>query len=109
MILLIQRKVRYINVLEQEIKILKEGDLNYVITVRGNDELAFLAQEIDEMRKAFIAREQYADRFDDRLNFVKEWYHFDIGGKRWRNMRLLWCILRFKICFNHKKQPFMII
>ncbi|AAO36420.1 sensor histidine kinase [Clostridium tetani] len=62
MILLIQRKVRYINVLEQEIKILKGGDLNYVITVRGNDELAFLAQEIDEMRKAFISREQYADR-----------------------------------------------
>lgn len=62
MILLIQRKVRYINVLEQEIKILKGGDLNYVITVRGNDELASLAQEIDEMRKAFIAREQYADR-----------------------------------------------
>lgn len=62
MILLIQRKVRYINVLEQEIKILEGGDLNYVITVRGNDELASLAQEIDEMRKAFIAREQYADR-----------------------------------------------
>ncbi|WP_252214294.1 class I SAM-dependent methyltransferase [Clostridium sp. CMCC3677] len=34
--------------------------------------------------------------FDDRLNFIKEWYHFDIGNKRWKNMRLLWCIPRFK-------------
>ncbi|WP_129598514.1 class I SAM-dependent methyltransferase [Anaerophilus nitritogenes] len=34
--------------------------------------------------------------FDDRLHFIKEWYHFDIGGKRWKNMRLLWCIPRFK-------------
>ncbi|WP_129600651.1 class I SAM-dependent methyltransferase [Anaerophilus nitritogenes] len=34
--------------------------------------------------------------FDNRLHFVKEWYHFDVGGKRWRNMRWLWCIPRFK-------------
>ncbi|AOR23348.1 hypothetical protein [Clostridium taeniosporum] len=36
------------------------------------------------------------ESFDDRLNFIKEWYHFDVGGKRWRKMRLLWCISRFK-------------
>ncbi|MBW6409659.1 class I SAM-dependent methyltransferase [Clostridium weizhouense] len=36
------------------------------------------------------------EHFDDRLKFIKEWYHFDIGGKRWRKMRILWCIPRFK-------------
>lgn len=36
------------------------------------------------------------ESFDTRLNFVKEWYHFDIGGKRWKTMRLLWAIPRFK-------------
>lgn len=62
MILFIRKKVSYINTLEQEIKVLEGGDLNYTITVKGNDELTSLAQEIDEMRKAFIAREQYADK-----------------------------------------------
>lgn len=62
MILFIRRKVSYINTLEQEIRVLEGGDLNYAISVKGNDELAALAQEIDEMRKAFIAREQYAQR-----------------------------------------------
>ncbi|MCT4605371.1 MAG: class I SAM-dependent methyltransferase [Marinisporobacter sp.] len=36
------------------------------------------------------------EAFDDRLKFVKEWYHFDVGGKRWKSMRLFWCIPRFK-------------
>lgn len=59
---LIRKKVAYIDVLEQEIRILGGGDLNYAITVQGNDELSSLAKEIDEMRKAFISREQYANR-----------------------------------------------
>lgn len=62
MVLFIRKKVSYINTLEQEIRVLEGGDLNYAITVKGNDELASLAQEIDEMRRAFISREQYADR-----------------------------------------------
>lgn len=62
MILLISKKVAYINTLEQEIQVLEGGNLNYAITIKGNDELASLALEIDEMRRAFIAREQYADR-----------------------------------------------
>lgn len=62
MILFIRKKVSYINTLEQEIRVLEGGDLHYAISVKGNDELASLAQEIDEMRKAFIAREQYAER-----------------------------------------------
>lgn len=58
----IRKKVRYIHTLEQEIKILQGGDLSYDITIKGNDELASLAFEINEMRKAFVEREQYAGR-----------------------------------------------
>ncbi|SHN69989.1 HAMP domain-containing sensor histidine kinase [Desulfitobacterium chlororespirans] len=62
MVFFIHKKVSYINTLEKEIRILEGGDLHYSITIKGNDELASLAQEIDEMRKAFIAREDYAER-----------------------------------------------
>lgn len=34
--------------------------------------------------------------FDSRLKFIKEFYHFNIGGKRWRSMRALWFIPRMK-------------
>lgn len=52
----IRRKMRYIALLEQELKILKGGDLDYPVTVRGNDELASLAREIDGMRCAIKQR-----------------------------------------------------
>lgn len=62
MVAFIRRKVAYIGMLVREIRILEGGNLAYAITAEGDDELAALAQEIDEMRKAFIAREQDADR-----------------------------------------------
>jgi len=68
MIVFIRKKVSYINTLEQEIKVLEGGDLHYPITIKGNDELACLAWEIDEMRKAFIAREQFADKISSASN-----------------------------------------
>ena len=42
--------------MEQEIQILKGGDLDYRITVKGKDELASLAAEIDAMRCGIRAR-----------------------------------------------------
>lgn len=62
MIVFIRKKVSKINTLVQEIRILQGGNLYYPITVIGNDELSSLAQEVDDMRKAFIVREQYAGR-----------------------------------------------
>ncbi|WP_087066709.1 HAMP domain-containing sensor histidine kinase [Intestinibacillus massiliensis] len=58
LILLIRRKTAYIAQLERELKILEGGDLHYQITVRGSDELASLAQGIDDMRRSIIEREQ---------------------------------------------------
>jgi signal transduction histidine kinase len=58
MLTLIRKKISYIRTLENEIKILEGGDLNYTITINGNDELGFLAESINEMRKSFIERLQ---------------------------------------------------
>lgn len=55
-LLIINRKTSYIGRLEQEIKILEGGNLDYSITISGKDELSSLAQSIDEMRKSFIER-----------------------------------------------------
>ena len=56
--LIIRRKVGYIALLEREMQILKGGDLDYSITVKGNDELASLAAEMDAMRLAVRERQE---------------------------------------------------
>lgn len=61
MLTIIRRKISYIRTLENEIKILEGGDLNYDITIEGNDELSYLAESINEMRKSFIERLQSED------------------------------------------------
>lgn len=52
----IRRTIRYIQKLNKEIGILEGGDLDYQITIAGNDELTELAASLDDMRKSF--REQ---------------------------------------------------
>ena len=63
--LLIRRKVRYIALLEREIHILKGGDLDYSITVKGKDELASLAAEMDAMRLAVRERQEQEESARD--------------------------------------------
>ncbi|UQZ36118.1 sensor histidine kinase [Paenibacillus sp. PK3_47] len=60
-LIFINRKTSYISVLEQEIKILEGGELNYPITIKGNDELSSLAESINEMRISFIERIENED------------------------------------------------
>lgn len=54
----IRKKVHYVSLLESELQILKGGDLTYPISVKGNDELAALAEEMDSMRRAILERQQ---------------------------------------------------
>ena len=49
----IRRKMDYILQLSKEIQILEGGSLEYAITVKGKDELAKLAEGIENMRKSF--------------------------------------------------------
>ena len=48
----IKRGTDYIRILNEEIHALEGGDLSREITIRGNDELAMLAESIDEFRKS---------------------------------------------------------
>lgn len=66
-LLFINRKIQYIKQLADELKILEGGDLNYEITIRGEDELSELAAGINNMRKAVLFREQ-EERKNVRLN-----------------------------------------
>ncbi|MCR5700628.1 MAG: HAMP domain-containing histidine kinase [Lachnospiraceae bacterium] len=50
----IGRKVTYIHQLENELRILEAGDLEYPISVKGRDELGGLARGIDQMRLAVM-------------------------------------------------------
>ena len=51
---LIHRKIRYINNIAKELQILEGGNLEYPITIKGKDELANLAQGIEQMRLFII-------------------------------------------------------
>jgi len=62
MLFFINRKTSYISKLENEIKILEGGNLDYPITIKGNDELSSLAENINEMRKSFIERLENEDK-----------------------------------------------
>lgn len=48
----LKREVNYINTLNEEIHVLEGGDLSKEITVRGNDEIAMLAESVNEFRKS---------------------------------------------------------
>lgn len=52
----INKIISYISLLENEIKIVEGGNLDYAITLKGSDELSSLALSIDEMRKSFNNR-----------------------------------------------------
>ena len=53
-ILLINQKIRYIKKLRSELDILSGGQLDYTVSVHGNDELGELAQGIDQMRLSIL-------------------------------------------------------
>lgn len=55
---LVHRKLRYIQKLKKELDILAGGDLDYTVTVQGQDELSELALGIDEMRRSILKHQQ---------------------------------------------------
>lgn len=57
-ITLVHRKLTYIERLKGELDILAGGDLNYAVTIRGQDELSELASGIDEMRRSILAHQE---------------------------------------------------
>lgn len=54
----IRKKLNYIMEIESDLKILGGGDLTYSIKIKGNDELASLAEEVERMRCALLERQE---------------------------------------------------
>lgn len=59
--LLIHKKIRYVNCLEQELKVLGSGNLEYPITIRGNDELTTLAEGIERLKNGILEEQLQKD------------------------------------------------
>lgn len=57
LILMIHQKIRYINRLEQELKILGSGNLEYPVTVKGNDEVTGLAEGIENLKNGILEQQ----------------------------------------------------
>lgn len=54
--LLLRKKIRYIKELEEGIKIIESGSLEYELPIEGNDELTSLALSINQMSRAMNER-----------------------------------------------------
>jgi len=66
----IKRKIKYINNIYKGIKKISNGDLDYIINIKGVDELAILADEINNMTnnmKDKIVSERNAERLKNEL------------------------------------------
>lgn len=57
-IALVHRKLRVIQRLKRELDILAGGDLEYAVTVHGDDELGELASGIDNMRRSILSHQR---------------------------------------------------
>lgn len=54
----VHRKLRDIKRLKRELDILAGGDLQYPVTVKGEDELGELASGVDQMRRSILAHQE---------------------------------------------------
>ncbi|MCB6416390.1 HAMP domain-containing histidine kinase [Faecalimonas umbilicata] len=66
----IRKSMAYIRKLSGEIEILEGGNLEYEITVTGNDELAALAKGLNDMRKSFckqVEQETYLVQANQKM------------------------------------------
>lgn len=59
--LMIHQKIRYINRLEQELKILGSGNLEYPVTVKGYDEVTGLAEGIENLKNGILEQQLMKD------------------------------------------------
>lgn len=55
---LIHRKIWYVNQLEQDLKVLGGGNLEYPITIKGRDELTSLAIGIESLKNGILEEQQ---------------------------------------------------
>lgn len=72
----IRKKMKYISKLSDEIAILEGGSLDYKITIKGKDELAALAEGLENMRISFCNMiEQEAEITSENNRIITEMSH----------------------------------
>lgn len=72
----IRKKMKYISKLSDEIAILEGGSLDYKITIKGKDELAALAEGMENMRISFCNMiEQEAEITSENNRIITEMSH----------------------------------
>lgn len=72
----IRNKMKYIGKLCDEIGILEGGNLEYAITVKGNDELGELARGLDSMRESFrVQAERETQMTQENQRIITEMSH----------------------------------
>lgn len=75
-VIAIRRIIRYICRLKEEIEILEGGNLEYQITVSGNNELTELAASLNQMRKSFLQQiENEKDLEESKHQLIAELSH----------------------------------
>ncbi len=63
----IRKKIRYIEYLASAVDKISKGDLNYQVTLSGNDELTQVAGSINEMEESLLRKIEY-ERKEERAN-----------------------------------------
>lgn len=58
----ITRRAKYIAQLKNDMEILGSGDLNHEITIKGNDELAYIAESLEQMRVTLLEHMEEEER-----------------------------------------------
>ncbi|GBF74747.1 sensor histidine kinase [Paenibacillus sp. 598K] len=72
----IRRSLAYLRTINDEIHILEGGELDYAMSVRGHDELAMIAESIEELRKAFLDKLQAIEALqEESRSLVTEMSH----------------------------------
>lgn len=75
-LLFLQRKINYIKQLENEVCILETGGLDHAVSVRGKDEIASLAGELNEMRQTLSRNFEMVRKLSEaNTNLVTELSH----------------------------------
>ncbi|MCI7145643.1 MAG: HAMP domain-containing histidine kinase [Clostridiales bacterium] len=74
----IQGRISYITCLSREMEIMGSGDLDREITVRGNDELTYLAENLEEMRVALKHHTEEEARLREENNQIVSRLSHDI-------------------------------
>ncbi len=101
-----RRLIRYICVLNDEIQEMAGGNLDASVTIKGNDELSILAQNLDLMRNAFKEqKEREAEMYLENQTIITQMSH-DLRTPM-TVMQLYTDILKYNKCGTEQAEEYL--